>query len=71
MCSYNLGTFRISVEKFHHLENDLRVPFLVHGPGVAPNSTSDALVNNVDLGATILDLAGEEEHEEESSDPCG
>ena len=34
------------------------MPFLVRGPGVAPGSTSSAIVSNVDLGATILDLAG-------------
>jgi N-acetylglucosamine-6-sulfatase len=55
---YNLGAFRLSVEKFHHLENDINVPFFVSGPGVAPNSTSVALVSNIDIGATILDLAG-------------
>lgn len=55
---YNLGTFRLPVEKFHFLENDIRVPFLVRGPGVPKNSTSTALVANIDIGATILDLAG-------------
>lgn len=55
---YNLGTFRLSVEKFHFLENDIRVPFLARGPGVAPNSVSRAVVANIDIGSTILDLAG-------------
>ena len=55
---YNLGTFRLAVEKFHFLENDINVPFLVRGPGVAPGSTSPALVSQLDIGATILDLAG-------------
>ena len=34
------------------------MPFLVRGPGVAPGTTSSAIVSNVDLGATILELAG-------------
>jgi N-acetylglucosamine-6-sulfatase len=55
---YNLGTFRLSVEKFHFLENDIRVPFLVRGPGIPAGSTSPALVANIDIGATILELAG-------------
>lgn len=55
---FSLQTFRLSVEKFHHLENDLRVPFLARGPGVPAGATTDVLVNNVDIGATILDLAG-------------
>jgi arylsulfatase A-like enzyme len=46
------------VEKFHFLEADIHVPFLVRGPGVAPGSTSAAIVSNIDIGATILDLAG-------------
>ena len=55
---YNLGTFRLSVEKFHMLENDIRVPFLVRGPGIAAGSTSPALVSQVDIGETLLALAG-------------
>jgi N-acetylglucosamine-6-sulfatase len=55
---YNLGTFRLPVEKFHFLEADIHVPFLVRGPGVAPGSVSQAIVSNVDIGATILELAG-------------
>jgi N-acetylglucosamine-6-sulfatase len=55
---YNLGTMRLPVEKFHLLESDIRVPFLVRGPGVPKNSTSTAIVANIDIGATILDLAG-------------
>ncbi len=34
------------------------MPFLVRGPRVAPGTTSSAIVSNVDLGATILELAG-------------
>lgn len=40
------------------LQNDLRVPFLARGPNIAAGATTDALVNNVDIGTTILDLAG-------------
>lgn len=55
---YDLGTFRLSVEKFHTYENVVRVPLFWRGPGVPPNSTSRALVSQVDLGATLLELAG-------------
>ena len=50
---YSLGTFRMPVEKFHLYEPNVRVPFYVAGPGVIPNSTSSALVSNVDIGATV------------------
>jgi len=46
------------VEKFHFLENDISVPFMVRGPGVAPGSVSQALVSQLDIGATLLELAG-------------
>jgi N-acetylglucosamine-6-sulfatase len=55
---YNLGTFRLPSGKFHVFENDLRVPFFVRGPGVAAGASRNALVNNVDVAATVLDLAG-------------
>ena len=34
------------------------MPLLVRGPGVARGTTRDALVANIDLAPTILDLAG-------------
>ena len=43
--------------KFNAYENDIRVPFFVRGPGVpAGAARDDVMVNNVDIGATILDL---------------
>ena len=56
---YNLGTFRLPSGKFHVFENDLRVPFFIRGPGVDANASLPmTLVNNVDIGATVLDIAG-------------
>lgn len=40
------------------LEGGIRVPFLVAGPGVAPNSVSRVPVTGYDLLPTIFDLAG-------------
>ena len=39
-------------------ETDLRVPLLVRGPGIEPNTSSANVVTNVDLAPTILDMAG-------------
>ena len=39
-------------------ETDLKVPLLVRGPGIEPNTTSTNVVTNIDLAPTILDLAG-------------
>jgi N-acetylglucosamine-6-sulfatase len=56
---YNLGSFRLPSGKFHAFENDIRVPFHVAGPGVTAGADlNTTLVNNVDIGATVLDLAG-------------
>jgi len=42
-------------------EESLRMPLIVRWPGVtAPGSTSDAMVSNLDLAETFLDIAGVE-----------
>jgi hypothetical protein len=42
-------------------EGDLRVPFIVIGPGVTPGSVSKIPVTGLDIMPTIADLAGYEE----------
>ena len=39
-------------------EGSIRVPLVISGPGIAENQTRSQLVNNLDLVATIEDLAG-------------
>jgi N-acetylglucosamine-6-sulfatase len=39
-------------------EGSIKVPLLMRGPGIPERETRDQLVNNLDLTATILDLAG-------------
>ena len=47
------------IDKRWMYEESLRIPLLVRHPGrVEPGSRADALVNNADLGPTLLDLAG-------------
>ena len=58
---YHLGEWRIPAHKCQPYETDLRVPFLVRGPGVARNATlrRDAVVGlNVDIAPTIAAMAG-------------
>jgi arylsulfatase A-like enzyme len=38
-------------------EGSIKVPLLMRGPGIPERETRDQLVNNLDLVATILDLA--------------
>lgn len=55
---YHLGEFRIPYEKSHMYETDVRVPFFIAGPGVPAGAKQDALVSLIDVGATVLELAG-------------
>jgi N-acetylglucosamine-6-sulfatase len=46
------------VGKSAPFEESIRVPLLVRGPGISQNETRTQLVNNLDVAATIVDLAG-------------
>ena len=52
------GEHRVPFGKYLPYEPSIRVPLVVRGPDVAEDESSDALVSNVDLPATIIDLAG-------------
>lgn len=55
---YHAGQFSLPLDKRQLYEFDIKVPLLVRGPNIKPNQTSQMLVTNVDLGPTILDIAG-------------
>jgi len=55
---YSLGQMRLASGKYHVFENDVRAPFFIAGPGVAANALNPAMSSNIDISATILDLAG-------------
>lgn len=55
---YFLGEHRFAKSKFLPHEPSSNVPLIVRGPGVARNEVSNAIVGNVDLAPTIVDLAG-------------
>ncbi|TSK13215.1 N-acetylglucosamine-6-sulfatase [Bagarius yarrelli] len=57
---YHTGQFSLPMDKRQLYEFDIRVPLLVRGPNIKPNQTSPLLVANIDLGPTILDMAGYE-----------
>ena len=44
--------------KFHPYENDVRVPFMIRGPGIAAGSTLPFLGTHVDIMPTLLGLIG-------------
>uniref|UniRef100_A0A8B9M8W3 N-acetylglucosamine-6-sulfatase n=1 Tax=Accipiter nisus TaxID=211598 RepID=A0A8B9M8W3_9AVES len=55
---YHTGQFSLPIDKRQLYEFDIKVPLLVRGPGIKPNQTNKMLVANIDLGPTILDIAG-------------
>ncbi|MBL8777775.1 MAG: sulfatase [Acidimicrobiales bacterium] len=57
---FHLGQHRLKAGKQSAYEEDVRVPFLVRGPGVAQGAVSEALVANVDVAPTFAALAGAE-----------
>jgi len=54
---YHTGQFSLPYDKRQPYEFDLRIPLLIRGPGVKPNSTIQYTVSTVDFAPTILDLA--------------
>ncbi|NP_001080261.1 glucosamine (N-acetyl)-6-sulfatase S homeolog [Xenopus laevis] len=55
---YHTGQFSLPIDKRQLYEFDIKVPLLVRGPGIKPNQITKSLVANIDLGPTILDIAG-------------
>jgi N-acetylglucosamine-6-sulfatase len=52
------GEHRIPVGKHLFYEEALRVPLVIRGPGVPADETRTQMVNNLDLTATVVQLAG-------------
>jgi len=54
---YKQGQWRIGTSKQHPYETDIRIPFIVRGPGVEKGSRHSQVSANVDLMPTILEIA--------------
>src|SRR5215212_4807551 len=52
------GEHRITTEKYRPYEEDIRVPLLVRGPGIAAGSTTNKLALNTDYLPTFTEFAG-------------
>ncbi|XP_064385928.1 N-acetylglucosamine-6-sulfatase-like [Halichondria panicea] len=55
---YHLGQFNQRGEKRQVYDENIRVPLIVRGPGIAPNTVTEALALNIDMAPTFIDFAG-------------
>ena len=55
---YHMGEHRMPANKNHPYEEDVRIPLIVRGPGVAAGQTRDELIINTDMAPTIAAIAG-------------
>ncbi|KAF9164832.1 hypothetical protein DFQ26_000963 [Actinomortierella ambigua] len=55
---YHLGTHRMYAGKQTAYEEDVNIPFLIRGPGVAKGRQNDAVATHTHFAATVLRLAG-------------
>ena len=55
---YFAGEHGLSYGKLLAYEASSRVPLMMRGPGIDPDTTSEALVGNIDLAPTIAGIAG-------------
>ena len=57
---YHMGQHRLTTGKWTAYEEDIRVPLIVRGPGVAEGARLEQLVLNNDLAPTFAELGGAE-----------
>ena len=55
---YHMGQHRLMQDKNTAYEEDIRVPFIIRGPGVPAAKVVDDLAGNIDLASTFVDITG-------------
>lgn len=55
---YHMGNHRREIGKYTQFQTDVRVPFYVRGPGIAPGSTYDDVAGNIDIAPTVAEMTG-------------
>ncbi|KAI9744302.1 MAG: hypothetical protein M1818_002454 [Claussenomyces sp. TS43310] len=59
---FHLGHHRLGIGKKYAFEEIINVPFIIRGPGVPKNKTTDVVSAHIDLSPTFLDMAGIPQH---------
>lgn len=54
---FHLGQYGMMYDKRQLYENDIRIPMVVRGPGVAKNASTEQFALNIDIAPTIVDMA--------------
>lgn len=55
---YHLGQFAMAFDKRQPYESDIRIPFLIRGPGVSAKMVSEQPIALIDILPTVLDVVG-------------
>jgi hypothetical protein len=55
---YHIGQHRLQPGKSCGYEEDINIPLIVRGPGIAENATTDIVTTHTDLAPTFLQLLG-------------
>lgn len=55
---FHLGQFSLPQDKRQLYEFDVRVPFMIRGPGIMANKTLQNPILNIDIAPTVVELAG-------------
>ncbi|KAI1074662.1 arylsulfatase precursor [Whalleya microplaca] len=66
---YHIGQHRLPPGKTCNIEEDINVPFLVRGPGVAKNTSYNRPTTHTDIVPTIFQLAGISLHDDFDGEP--
>ncbi|XP_076057926.1 N-acetylglucosamine-6-sulfatase-like isoform X2 [Oratosquilla oratoria] len=57
---FHLGQFSLPIDKREPYESDIRVPFMMRGPGIPKGKILNYPISNIDIAPTLLSLAGAE-----------
>jgi arylsulfatase A-like enzyme len=55
---YHIGQHRLQPSKQCSFEEDINIPLIIRGPGVAQNFATDIVTTHTDLAPTLLQIAG-------------
>jgi arylsulfatase A-like enzyme len=55
---FHISQHRLHPGKTCGFDEDIRVPFIVRGPGIAPGAVQCAVTTHIDVAPTLLQIAG-------------